>query len=257
MHPLFGDLPAETVRAVARQSTLVDFEAGEPIVTPGNAGLESPLFVIFEGRGLLRAPGDEGPGTPLGPGDFVGETTALYGGRSVMIATAREAMRVAALPRSLVGWLAREFPGVRATLDDLAWERAFASVGRASPLLRRLSPDQRGVVFARFEPVVLQPGDLLLGEGAPPLAFWLIAAGEVEVYGGGISGRVPLRAQAGDAIGLRAIIAAEPTGVSARALGPVLAAKIGVSAFRALLERHPALAEAADDIGIPGRAIVC
>jgi CRP-like cAMP-binding protein len=256
-HPLFGELPAETVRAVARQATLVEFEPGEPIVTPGGSGQEAPLFVVLEGRGLLRAPGDEGPGTPIGAGDFVGETTAVYGGRSVTSATAREFMSAAALPRSLVSWLAREFPGVRATLEDLAWERAFAAVGRASPFLRRLAPDQRGVVFARFEPVVLQPGDLLLGEGAPPLAFWLIAAGEVEVYGGGISGRVPLRAQAGDAIGLRAIVAGEPSGVSARAVGPALAAKVGVSAFRALLEKHGALAEAADDIGIPGRAIVC
>jgi CRP-like cAMP-binding protein len=77
------------------------------------------------------------------------------------------------------------------------------------------------------------------------------------VYGGGISGRLPLRAHAGDAIGLRAILEAEPSGVSARTLGTVLAAKVGVNAFRALVEQHGALAEAIDDIGIPGRSIVC
>ncbi|MFO0604287.1 MAG: cyclic nucleotide-binding domain-containing protein [Polyangiales bacterium] len=255
--PLFAELPPETVRAVARQVTLVEFEPGELLLTPGHAGPEPPLYVLLEGRGLLRATGDEGPGTPLGAGDFIGEIPALYGGRCVMSASARELITAAALPRALVSWLAREFPSVRVVLEDAAWERAFGSLGRASPFLRRLSPDQRGVAYARFEPVLLNPGDLLLGEGAPPLAFWLIAAGEVEVYGGGISGRLPLRAHAGDAIGLRAILDAEPSGVSARTLGPVLAAKAGISTFRALAERYAALAEAADDVGIPGRAIVC
>jgi CRP-like cAMP-binding protein len=255
--PLFSELPPETVRAIARQMTLVEFEPGELLLTPGHAGPEPPLYVILEGRGLLRASGDEGPGTPLGVGDFVGEVAALYGGRCVMSASARELITAAALPRALVSWLAREFPSVRVVLEDAAWERSFTSVGRASPFLRRLPPDQRGVAYARFEPVLLNAGDLLLGEGAPPLAFWLIAAGEVEVYGGGISGRQPLRAHAGDAIGLRAILEAEPSGVSARTLGTVLAAKAGISTFRALVEKHGALAEAVDDIGIPGRSIVC
>jgi CRP-like cAMP-binding protein len=255
--PLFSELPPETVRAVARQMTLVEFEPGELLLTPGHTGPEPPLYVILEGRGLLRATGDEGPGTPLGVGDFVGEVPALYGGRCVMSASAREFITAGALPRALVSWLAREFPSVRVVLEDAAWERSFGAVGRGSPFLRRLPPDQRGIAYARFEPVLLNAGDLLLGEGAPPLAFWLIAAGEVEVYGGGISGRLPLRAHAGDAIGLRAILESEPSGVSARTLGTVLAAKVGVNAFRALVEQHGALAEAIDDIGIPGRSIVC
>lgn len=255
--PLFSDLPPETIRAVARQMTLVEFEPGELLLTPGHTGPEPPVYVILEGRGLLRATGDEGPGTPLGVGEFVGEIPALYGGRCVMSASARELVTAGALPRSLVSWLAREFPSVRVVLEDAAWERAFGSVGRASPFLRRLPPDQRGVAYARFEPVLLNAGDLLLGEGAPPLAFWLVAAGEVEVYGGGIPGRQCLRAHAGDAIGLRAILEAEPSGVSARTLGTVLAAKVGVNAFRALVEKHTGLAEAIDDIGIPGRSIVC
>ncbi len=77
------------------------------------------------------------------------------------------------------------------------------------------------------------------------------------MYGGGIPGRQCLRAHAGDAIGLRAILEVEPSGVSARTLGTVLAAKVGVNAFRALVERHAGLGEAIDDIGIPGRSIVC
>jgi CRP-like cAMP-binding protein len=255
--PLFAGLPPETIRAVARQVTLVEFEPGELLLTPGHTGPEPPLYVILEGRGLLRATGEEGPGTPLGTGEFVGEIPVLYGGRCVMSASARELVVAAALPRALVNWLVREFPGVRVVLEEVAWERAFSSIGRAAPFLRRLPPDQRGIAYARFEPVLLNTGDLLLGEGAPPLAFWILAAGEVEVYGGGISGRLPLRAHAGDALGLRAILAAEPSGVSARTLGTVLAAKVGVSSFRQLTERYPALMEAVDDVGIPGRAIVC
>ncbi len=254
---LFRELPPETVRAVARQVSVVHFEQGEVMLAPGTSTPDAPLYVLLEGRGLLRAVGDEGPGTPLGPGDFVGEIQCLYGGRCVLSATVRARVTAVAVPRSLTAWLAREFPSVRVALEDVAWERAFGSIGRGAPFLRRLPPDQRGVAYARFEPVLLNAGDLLLGEGAPPLAFWLMAAGEVEVYGGGINGRQPLRAHAGDAIGLRAILEGEPSGVSARTLGTVLAAKVGLNTFRGLIDRHPALADAMEDIGIPGRAVVC
>ncbi len=255
--PLLRESPGETVRAIARQVSVVHFEPGEAMLLPGHAGHEPPLYVILEGRGILRAMGEEGPGTPLGVGDFVGELGALYGGPGVMTATARAPITAAALPRSLVSWLAREVPTVRMALEDAAWERAFASIGRASPLLRRLSPDQRGVAYARFEPVMLHAGDLMLGEGAPPLAFWIVAAGEVEVYGGALNGRQPVRARAGDCVGLRSILEGEPAGVTARTLGTVLAAKVGLASFRALVEKHPSLGEALDDIGIPGRGIVC
>jgi CRP-like cAMP-binding protein len=255
--PLFRGMPGETLRAVARQSSVVRFEQGDAILMPAHSGHEPPLYVLLEGRGLLRANGDEGPGAPLGPGDFVGEVAALYGGPGVMTATARSPVTAAALPRSLVCWLAREIPDVRVMLEDCAWERSFGAIGRAAPFLRRLPPDQRGVAYARFEPVLLNAGDLMLGEGAPPLAFWILAAGEVEVYGGGINGRQPIRARAGDAIGLRAILEGEPSGVTARTLGTVLAAKVGINGFRLLVEKHPSLADALDDVGLPGRAILC
>ncbi len=255
--PLFREAQGETMRAVARQVSLVTFEPGEALLMPAHAGPEPPLYVILEGRGILRANGEEGPGTPLGTGDFVGEVGALYGGPGVMTATARSTITAAALPRSLVCWLAREIPEIRMALEDAAWERAFGAIGRAAPFLRRLSPDQRGVAYARFEPVLLNAGDLMLGEGAPPLAFWILAAGEVELYGGGISGRQPIRARAGDAIGLRAILEGEPSGVTARTLGTVLAAKVGINGFRVLIEKHPSLADALDDIGLPGRAVLC
>jgi CRP-like cAMP-binding protein len=254
---LFRDVQSETLRAVARQISVATFEAGEAIITPTHTGNEPPLFVLLEGRGLLRASGETGPGTPLGPGDYVGEISALYGGSAAVTATAREFVRAVAIPRSLVLWLARELPEVRIVLEDTAWERAFNAVGRAAPFLRRLPPDQRGIAYSRFEQTLLSPGDLLSGEGSPPLALWLIAAGEVEVYGGGLSSRQPVRARAGDLIGLRSMLEGEPSGVTARTLGTVLAAKVGVTSFRQLIEKYPKLADAMEDIGIPGRAVVC
>lgn len=255
--PLFRELPPETVRAMARQVSTIHFESGEALVTHAHSGPEAPVYVVLEGRGIVRAPGDEGPGTPLGPGDFIGEIGVLYRGTGFFAATARTSLLVAALPCSLAAWLAREFPSVRMAFEDVAWERAFNAIGRAAPFLRRLSPDQRGVIYARFEPVVLTAGDALLSEGAPPLAAWILAAGEVEVYGGGLQGRQPLRARPGDLVGLRAVAEGEPCGVTVRTLGMVLAAKIGAASLRSLLERHSTLASAIDDVGLPGRAILC
>jgi CRP-like cAMP-binding protein len=255
--PLFAGISQEIIRAVARQVSAVRFEQNEPMITPSTAPGETPLLVVVDGRGIIRTMGDERPGTPITAGDYVGELGALYGGSTLLSVTARSQLLAVAIPASLVRWLCREVPEFRSAVEDTAWERAFGAVGRGAPFLRRLSPDQRGVVYARFEPTILNEGEPLLGEGAPPLALWVVAAGEVEIYGGGIEGQSPRRAKAGDVIGLRALTSNEPCGVSARALRNVLAARLGVGSFRSMMEKYPVLGEARNDVGFPGRGVVC
>lgn len=257
--PLFADLTSETVRLLARQVSEVRFTAGQVMVRATSREehlVDTPLLVIVEGMVLHHAPDDEAGGTMLGPGDFVGEIGACVGGGGEGMATARSEVKVIALSASLVRALMAEQASVRNVLDETLWERAFGSLGRTAQLFRHVDTATRAAFYAKFEPVQLAPGELLLGEGAPPSHVWLVACGEVELYGGGLNPMEVFRARAGDALGVWAALSSEPSGLSARALRPTLAARATASTFRALAKLHPAMELAKLDVGVDGRGVV-
>ena len=251
--PLFGELPAESLRSLARQAILVRFAPGE-IVADG-ASIEGPLLVLTGGEAVAQA-SPEQPGVPLGAGDFAGELGAYYGGLRVVTVRAETPVEAVAFAPSLVRVLSRDFPAFRDALEEAVWDWAFAALPWAAPLFRRLDSAARAAVYERFERVGLREGDALMTEGVDPGAVWLVAAGEVEVYGGELGLGTAHRARAGDALGVASALTGEPGGVSARAVRGVLAARIDAAAFRALVDEEPVLAVALGDVGVTGRGVV-
>jgi CRP-like cAMP-binding protein len=257
--PLFEDFTPERLRAIARQVTVLRRNAGEALLRAapfGDAVTDTPLLVVTDGAASLRV-GDARLPAQVGVGDTVGEHGALYGGPSVVDAVAEVPVTAVCFAPALARALARECESFRGALEESAWERAFAAVGLGAPLLRRLPEAARAQVFARFEPVALAEGEALLAEDVTPTHLWLVAAGEVEVYGGSLDPLGCFRARAGDALGVEASVGDGPSGVSARALRTALAARVPAAAFRELTRAHPALRGAVEDVGVPGRAVLC
>jgi CRP-like cAMP-binding protein len=249
--PLFQELDPESRRRYAREASMLSFAAGEvmvPAPAPGEHTAESALLMVVEGTAVTAVPGDDMPVALLGPGDFTGELGALHGGIPVAETVARTEVRAVAFAPSLVRAMAREQTSVRRALDEVAWERAFAALGRGARLFARLRPLDRERAFSAFEPTQLEEGALLLSEGRSPDALWLLAAGEVEVYGGALEGI--WRARAGEALGLFALLDASVAGVTARAVRTVLAARLPAAKFARLLRDHPSLYDARDDLGV-------
>jgi len=249
--PLFQEVDPEARRRYAREASLLTFSVGEvmvPAPPPGERSDESALLVVVEGTAVTAVPGDDVPVALLGPGDFTGELGALHGGIPVAETVARTEVKAVAFAPSLVRAMAREQESMRRALDEVAWERAFAALGRGARLLERLSRADRVQAFAAFEPLQLEEGALLLSEGSAPEALWLLAAGEVEVYGGALEGI--WRARAGEALGLCALLDATVAGVTARAVRTVLAARLPSARVARLLRDHPALHDARDDLGV-------
>jgi len=252
--PLFQDIPPDRLRALSRHVTVV-----HRLITAapyGELAADTPLLVLTDGAVSLRADGAKLPFS-LGAGDTVGEVGAYFGGPSVVDAVTEVGVTAVSFAPSLVRALARESEGFRAALEEAAWERAFATLGHAAPLLRYLPPVARAQAFARFEPVVLREGEVLINEDAPPEWVWLVAAGEVEVYGGALDPLGVWRARAGDALGVEASVGDGPSGVSARALRAVLAARATARAFRELVAAQPELRAALDVVGVAGHGVIC
>ncbi len=239
--PLFADLSAERVRSLARESVIVPLHAGHdlPLPPPTEASAAAPLWVITEGQVQLTVAGIP-VGAPLGPGDFVGELSAYYESGSLFRAEAKVEGRALCVAPTVVQSLARQYEGLRAALEEIAWERAFEALGHASALLAGIEPAMRAALYARFEPVQLSAGESLLVEGEPAAWVWLIATGSVERYGGALGPRVQ-RAGAGAAVGVASAWEGSPSGASVRARRTTLAARVSAAVFRELVAEAPGL----------------
>lgn len=253
--PLFSDLPSERLREVSRQVGLVRFAPGELLCEVG--GPEGPMFVLVEGSARVTIADEDAATVELGVGDFVGEISAMYGGARTATVRALAEVDAVAFAPSLVRALAREFPTFREALEDSVRERVLASLPRVAPLLRRVEGPARVELFRRFELVTVREGALLLSEGEPTEAMYLVGAGEVEIYGGEIGPTRPRYVHVGEAFGLRAMATGEPSGVSARASRDVLVARLGRAQFQRAMMDFPALAAALEDVDAPGRGVVC
>jgi CRP-like cAMP-binding protein len=239
--PLFADLSSERVRSLARESVVVPLHAGHdlPLPSTGDASAPAPLWVITEGHAQLTVAGIPVGGL-LGPGDFVGELSAYFESGCLYRAELRGEGRALCVAPTVVQALARQYEGVRAALEESAWERSFAALGHASSLLAGIDPALRAALYARFEPVQLGPGEALLSEGEAAGWVWLIAAGSVERYGGALGARVQ-RAGAGAAVGVASAWDDSPSGASVRARRTTLAARVRADAFRAMAAEAPGL----------------
>lgn len=242
--PLFADLSAERVRALARESVIVPLRLGHdlPLPSPSDASAAAPLWVITEGHVQLTAAGIPVSG-PLGPGDFVGEMSAFFESGCLFRAEVRAEGKALCVAPTVVQSLARQYDGVRAALEECAWERSFAALGHASSLLAGIDPSLRAALYARFEPVQLAAGESLLVESEPAAWVWLIAAGSVERYGGALGARVQ-RAGAGAAVGVASAWEGTPSGVSVRARRTTLAARVSAEVFRAMAAEAPGMKSA-------------
>jgi CRP-like cAMP-binding protein len=253
--PLFSDLPGDRLREVARQMGIVRYKAGELLCESGAP--EGPLYVIIEGAAWVGLAGDDAPAAIVTAGDFVGEITAMYGGPRTASVLAQGGLDAVALPPSLVRSLAREFQSFRDALREAACERMSESLPRLAPIFKRFEAFERKDAFAEFKIMPVSEGSQLLCEGEIADGMYIVAAGEVELYGGefGIA-RAP-RARVGEALGVGSTITGEPSGVSARAARDMLVAKLARDKYDDLASRFPTLAAALGDVGTPGRGVTC
>jgi HlyB family type I secretion system ABC transporter len=109
------------------------------------------------------------------------------------------------------------------------------------PALSLVTEEVRGLVAASFEPVTFSFGDVIVREGEPADAFYLLAAGTARVVKRGESGdEVALNVlHAGDSFGEMALLGDTTRIASVRASGRVDALRLDRAVFSALTRSHP------------------
>lgn len=233
--PLFSKLSDQDLAAIAAQSKLVTYGAGQAIVEEGAPGdtfysVRSGSVVVARGGAAERSR----VLARLGPGDCFGETAMLKDG-------VRQATVRAATKTTVIELASSAFEQVVTTIGGVDFAqvlRAAGAIGK-SKLFKELPPERLASLSSRFVPRTLPAGSDVVKFGDPGHEFFLIARGQVEVLSG--EGKLLTKLGDGDHFGEIALLRSVPRTATVRALVDTLVLVLGRDVFLDALQADLAL----------------
>jgi len=181
----------------------------------------------------------------LGADEIFGELSALSRYPITASVVADEPLQLLQLRLPALRMLMAASKEFKAFLDRRYRERTLARHLRNVPIFAEVDEDFLARVKAKAELVSFEPGQVIVAEGAPADAFFLVRGGYVKVsVRTGSSELAVTYLRKGDYAGEAALLLDEPWPVSLQALEHVELVKIGRDTFRDLLAAYPDLQDA-------------
>ena len=151
-----------------------DVAAGDEVVRQGERGERFYLIA----RGAFEVQVDGTPQVRLGRGDYFGERALLHRAPRQATVIALEPGRLFVLDQSDFDNLLASDLAVRERLEQaLAYREDVADM----PLFRGLSPGEVDLLLAKFVPVSVAAGEVIIREGESGERFYVVQSGSVEV----------------------------------------------------------------------------
>ncbi len=228
------------------------FQPGETIVEEGQPG--SSMFAIVEGSvevvRTLKA-GRRRTVAFLGEGDFFGEMSLLANIPRFATVRAFERTAVLELTRERLEPIIQQHASVGEVLRGFHRERLLDDVLRGNPLFRTLTPTQREALARDFQLCTRPAGALLLEQGKPVDAFYLLLRGRCQVLHRHPDGReTPLRVlEEGDMFGEIALMLGLSATATVRADAPCMLLRLDWGSSERHLLEHPGVCEELSRVG--------
>ena len=223
----------------------VRFNFGDEIVRE----FEPPdaLYVLTDGsaRVLRDRAGTEVTLRHLPPGTAFGEAALVSGGPRTATVRASEPSGALRLGRDAFDAVVDLHPEVGAALREHIRVLEISDVLRLDPVFSLLPTALLAATTSEFEAVDLSVGQVLVHEGDPGDAVFIVASGRFVAHRSSDPDAAPIGyMRAGDVIGERAVMSGRPraASVSATTDGQVL--RIDADGFRSLLSKCPRFAAA-------------
>lgn len=185
--------------------------------------------VHVNSTGALQ-PGPDGMGQQVGniqAGGSFGELALMYNApRAATVVSAEAGCTLWALDRVTFRRILME--------STFARRRMYESFLEEVPLLSTLTPYERSKIADALETQKFTTGDIIIREGDPGYAFYLLESGEADAYIGESENKV-LHYKKGDFFGELALLNDAPRAASVVAASDVKVASLGKNAFQRLL----------------------
>ena len=209
------------------------------VISQGDAGdyfyvVERGTFDIYVNQSGHVLPGPDGMGkkvNSIGPGGSFGELALMY--------NAPRAATVVSTEKESTLW-ALDRVTFRRILMDSAFQRRrmYESFLEEVPLLSTLTLYERSKIADALDTRKFGPGEIIIKEGDPGEAFFILESGEAEVYKNETGNQVIKEYKKGDYFGELALLDDKPRAASVVAKqgdGEVKVAYLGKQGFQRLL----------------------
>ncbi|MCB9642813.1 MAG: cyclic nucleotide-binding domain-containing protein [Myxococcales bacterium] len=177
---LFSRLDADSTAALMDYLFPVEAVDGQILMRQGERGNE--FFLISEGRVVLtrRVDGEEEVLAELGPGQFFGEIALLTPLRRTATVTCLGPCQLLRLTREDLRGVVQAYPNVDIELRRFVYQRLVHNLLLTSFLFFPLPTAERVAFVEFFSVLEAKEGLIMLQEGQPSNALYLIAGGTVE-----------------------------------------------------------------------------
>jgi len=180
--PIFSDLGPEAFVALTEALRVTRLATGETIITEGDVG--TSFFVVATGKLVVKKrdeKGDQVVLAHLGEGDFFGEMALLAAAPRNATVVAEEPSEVLVLEFEVLRALAGRFPHLAHSLRRFYRQRLLANALAVSPLFRPFGREDRKAVMEKFRERAVQPGEVIIREGAPADGLYVVLEGAIDV----------------------------------------------------------------------------
>ena len=238
---LISGLP-EAVRELVTESFVqVYYDAGEAIITQGQA--PDGWYVLAAGRArVLRGEGAlETDLGGLGPGDSFGEAGLLNGAARDTTVRASSLATALRLEPALFAAILRRHPELGAGLAAEGRARRLGPLIASHPVFAALPREELAGLIDQLEDVEVPAGDALFEEGDPAGPLYFVVDGRLRISDRAHGDLRFLRG--GDILGEVSLFTDLPRTASVHALADTHLLALGPDVFRGFIADHPAVRE--------------
>jgi CRP-like cAMP-binding protein len=245
--PLFSALPKEALRELVGAFEMITVPAGYNVIQEGEEGAEA--FIVARGElEVWRGLGGEDDGKPpmllarLVSGALFGEMALLSRApRAATVLSTRPSILLVA-KRDALEAVAEQRPEVATELAAHCRRRMVLNLGRTSPVLVAVPPEDRGTLVDRFETRLFEKGEKLVNEGEEAAGLHLVASGEVAVVAHESGESVVLASlTAGETVGEVALVLRRKANADVIAVHPTVTLFLPREDFVTLVREHPGI----------------
>ena len=244
--PLFSALPKEALRELVGAFEMITVPAGYSVIQEGEEGAEA--FIVARGElEVWRDLNNEENRPPMLLARLV--SGALFGEMALLSRAPRAATVLSTRPsillvakRDALEAVAERRPEVAVELAAHCRRRMVLNLGRTSPVLVAVPPEDRGTLVDRFETRLFEKGEKLVNEGEAAAGLHLVASGEVAVvaHEGGES-VVLASLGAGETVGEVALVLRRKANADVIAVHPTVTLFLPREDFVTLVREHPGI----------------
>jgi CRP-like cAMP-binding protein len=232
--PLFAEVPRYILESLIRESTLIDVEDGQRLVTNGTTA--DALYVLVEGNVVGRR-GTDHRSLLLGEGDVAGVSCLLSNvsyGEDVIACGRVRALRISKL---LLDRLVQQHPPFGDVLLEILSRRLVATLLRTNPIFTAFDERTRKAIASLFEVRRAFAGTKIVEAGKRSDGMYLPLHGRILTRRA--DGRRLGSMELGHAIGQESMLTGQPSRITVEAATDVLVLRMSASNFSGLLMKRP------------------